>query len=370
MDKLLQTLNLSREGCFLDTSSPKLETCAVCHEVRGAPAQQGEKFCVSFGMLGTRIAGNDPIVEVGELCRLRPMQPDAVIVVRVWASFQEQPTLQGAERRSLGEARLPLKHLLERCDGCLYQTWIMLESCGLNDSVAGIGLLTGDDGNAFTQALLTGPRQLFQPKACISLCKSEDLDSAGKVLWTASATRQQKIALWGPVLRSQQQHAIMCAAQHLQAPPQTKKQVQEAALLELQRATGFTQRQEVTGPESVQEQEKVVGSKLKLELEGLQDELAKITQEANEKIEAANVRLRSLRREREEAGLEVERLEEENRGLQQGVEDLLEQRDTLIQQKEALEKIVEDLHQSFDQSGGLPGAGRSSIDSVTNFRLH
>merc|ERR1719270_647726 len=103
----------------------------------------------------------------------------------------------------------------------------MLDSPGLNDSVASIGLLDpsgGGPGEAFAQALAQGPRQLMYPKACISICRADDVGSSAEVLWMEDAPRKDRILRWGPLLRSQQQHVLMCAAQHLQSAQQQRGQ--------------------------------------------------------------------------------------------------------------------------------------------------
>jgi len=283
----------------------------------------------------------------------------------------------------------------------------MLDSPGLNDSVASIGLLDAgglDAGEAFSQALNNAPRQLLQPKACISLCKVEDLGPSGQPLWTADAPRKDRIAHWGPLLRSQQQHVVMCTAQHLQgAQLQRDRRTQVAEQLEALEEQAAEQARELQGlrDEALRQQEasrldssveggsmsstrdnakrqgssdeaarqRDVGEQLEQELAGLREELAKIGEEANSKIEAANVRIRSLRQERDQAVREVEQQSMETRKLQQSRDELSTEKVKLTEQKEALLKIVEDLHQTCIGAGLQMPGGRKQMDSIPGYKF-
>jgi len=296
----------------------------------------------------------------------------------------------GPPPRACGDVRIPLRHLVSKCDGALYHSWLMLDSPGLSDSVASIGLYEGgglDVGEAFSQALSNAPRQLVQPKACISLCKVEDLGPSGQPLWTPDAPRKDRVARWGPLLRSQQQHVVMCTAQHLQGAQmqrerraQVKEQMEaleEKATeqaRELQSLRDQVRRQQEGGRldssiSAVREptrqggaEENAVGEQLEQEIGGLREELSKIGEEANNKIEAANVRIRSLRQERDQAVREVEQQSMETRKLQETKDELSSEKVKLVEQKEALLKIVEDLHQTCISAGlQMPAVKRDSI---------
>jgi len=334
-----------------------------------------------------------------------------------------------------------------RCDGALYHTWFTLDTASLQDTASSItSLIAGGDAEAFDRSMLNGPRQLAQPKACISICKTSVLDAAGRVLYVADAPNDFRIAQWGPLLRSQQQHVVMCAAYHLESTQQPvtspsqnamadrmaarlqmleekeSESMQEIARLrseaqtfrdrdskqlsEIQRLQADVARYEANAPQaavaSAQQQSAMeaqaaeiqhlkqllagkeserrealeaaaaaASSTSRQETEHLQSELTKMSAEANAKIDAANERIRSLRRDRDEALREAERVAAEKRQLQQDKNALLLEKDQLTEQKEALLKIVEDLHQTCIGAGqqGLQGATRASIDSITGLRL-
>lgn len=100
------------------------------------------------------------------------------------------------------------------------------------------------------------------------------------------------------------------------------------------------------------------------DIENFRAQLAEVREEANSKIDAANERIRLLRRERDDnrqerefINLEVRRLEEDNENLSVGNMQLAEQRDALL-------RIVEDLHQSTVASGLNTDAARLSVDSI------
>jgi len=107
------------------------------------------------------------------------------------------------------------------------------------------------------------------------------------------------------------------------------------------------------------------------EASNTEQELDKINAEANDKIEAANGRIRTLRSRRDEVEQELNYLktkvipeltadkdtfEDETLGLQDELEALNEQKDALL-------RIVEDLHQTC-KIAGLNAEGRRSIDNT------
>lgn len=444
MDNLLHSLSLSRDCFGFDAYGRKFDVAAVCHEARGLDLSPGEQASVTFTMAGHRVAGHEP-VRVGSMCHLKSVSLEAVIILKVWASFEPGPA--SAQQRACGEVHIPVDHIHSKCDGCLYHTWLNLESAGLNDSVASLGYSRAETAEAFKQAMTSGPRQLFQPKVCISLCKASDLDPEGqddgRILWTADLRRAERIERWGPLLKSQQQHAVMCAALHLQglqgrssqdAPQRlihlkaqseeqqreiasleeqlqrgsqqdrgsqsssvptsaaaleallggsrrgevfresvtmleerTRKQIEEARVQALNMSTGAARRgREVDANQELARQQALL-RQLREELQSSQDELAKIGDEANSKIEAANFRIRALRRERDEALTSMQERRDANEQLRLALEDLEEEKAQLNEQKEALIRIVEELHQSCNKAG-LPSGDRASIDSLTGFK--
>eukprot|EP00930_Biecheleria_cincta_P089623 TRINITY_DN78960_c0_g1_i1.p1 TRINITY_DN78960_c0_g1~~TRINITY_DN78960_c0_g1_i1.p1 ORF type:complete len:461 (-),score=111.51 TRINITY_DN78960_c0_g1_i1:50-1246(-) len=392
-----------------------------------------------------RVAGHEPI-RVGSLCHLKSVSLEAVIVLKVWASFESGPAMS-ARRRACGEVHIPLDYIYSHCDGCLYHTWLNLESAGLNDSVASLGYSRAETADAFKQAMTSGPRQLFQPKVCISLCKAPDLgqdgQDDGQILWTADLRRTQRIERWGPLLKSQQQHAVMCAAQHLQglqgrsgqdAPQRlihlkaqseeqqreiesleeqlqrnsqndrgsqsssvptsaaaleallggsrggigfresvtileerTRKQIEEARVQALNMTTGAARRGREAEAQQELERLQAQLQELRGELQNSQGELSKIGDEANNKIEAANFRIRALRRERDEALASMQERRDANEMLRLALEDMEQEKEQLNEQKEALIRIVEELHQTCSKAG-LPSGDRASIDSLTGFK--
>lgn len=331
--------------------------------------------------------------------------------------------IEFTDKRPCGDVRIPLRHLIARCDGALYYTWMLLESPGLNDTGTSVGMFSVGgcgDGEDFAQALLNGPRQLTQPRVCVSICNADDLGPSGQMLWTTDAPRKTRLMHWGPLLRSQQQHVLMSTVQHLQSSQTQKDQFSPAAqelkgleeqasrqakeieilqaelrkrqaaeyesrklqeeLRELEeqsarqlkeaheKAESYKSREAATveRPQEV-EQHRSMAMRLKGELEGLQDELINIGDEANKKIAAANLRIRTLRQERDAALLQAEQQSNENRQLVETKAELTAEKVKLEEQKEALLKIVEDLHQSCINAG-LPMAGRSTMNSIKSLR--
>jgi len=108
-------------------------------------------------------------------------------------------------------------------------------------------------------------------------------------------------------------------------------------------------------------------AKQKEQIENLCVDVENVRQEANSKIDAANDRIRSLRRERDDHQGNADREANEARQLTQQKEELLLETRHLEEHKRALLRIVDELHQTC-QNAGLE-ASRRSIDSITaNFR--
>lgn len=440
VDTLLKTFNLGRDACSIfDAGIGKFDVAVVCHEVRSVNTQPGETICMTLADAEHRVAGED-FISLKSVGIAKSLQPESVLVIKIWAMLDTPPLSKHAERRPLEEVRIPFKHLAESSNCMLYYTWVNLKSAGLNDSVAhlGYGGAFSNSSEAFMQNIMSGPRQLYQPKACVSMCRSE-LAESDRILWTADLPRKERINRWGPLLRSQQQHAIMCAAQHLEGRPsngsdvlqrllhlraQADEQAQEIDSLQEQlqsasRATtaptsrealdaepwatltgdGWRQKPSMTlleerstrqleevrhaalqseaqisrrGKEAEAqkelEEQRNLEAELQSELRAAEVELAKIAEEANNKIEAANLRIRSLRREREEANNALEERRQGNQKLQAMLEEIEQEKSQLMEQKEALIRIVEDLHSSCTQAG-LPATDRASIDSITGFKM-
>jgi hypothetical protein len=104
---------------------------------------------------------------------------------------------------------------------------------------------------------------------------------------------------------------------------------------------------------------------LKVELDGVRGDLDTLSTEANRKIEAANDRIRTLRQRNSEAENELNQIKSTTLPLLSGEKATLEAENRqLAEQKEALLRIVEDLHQTC-VAAGIETAGRQSIDNMT-----
>merc|ERR1712061_279738 len=120
--------------------------------------------------------------------------------------------------------------------------------------------------------------------------------------------------------------------------------------------------------EAEAEQLREANNKQKTQIESLRAEVESVRLEANGKIDAANERIRALRRDRDESLREGERLAGEIKTAAAQKEEVTMEAKQLSDQKEALLRIVEDLHQTC-VGAGLQ-TSRRSIDSITNnFRL-
>eukprot|EP00439_Symbiodinium_sp_Y106_P031419 s911_g3.t1 len=90
---------------------------------------------------------------------------------------------------------------------------------------------------------------------------------------------------------------------------------------------------------------------LKAEIGAVKLNLDKVAEEANGKIDAANERIRSLRRERDEALKEGDRLRAEGERLMSRQEAARKETEDLAQQKELLLTVVEELHRTCNNAG-------------------
>jgi len=330
--------------------------------------------------------------------------------VRAWAASSEVAArADESNRRLLGELRLPLSRIAGLGLNMLYQTWITLDSPGVSDS-----LTTGasDLDRAFDQKLIDGPRQLYQPKVCQSLCSMEHLNPAGKLVLAPDVSNERREEQWSALLRSQQQHVVMSSALHKQAlkvsemsssggqlaaaneTRPTAQQIQEALRRvqeqaihieelrsKLQRVrsgspmdTASRQEGSLQRARVIQEETEQLHSRnreLEADVEQVRSNLDQVSEEANGKIDSANDRIRSLRLERDEALKEGDRMRAEGERLYHRQEECRKERQQLSDQKEALLRIVEDLHQSC-LTAGMETAGRHSVkdlgEMTANFR--
>mmetsp|Transcript_27193 Transcript_27193/g.54954 ORF Transcript_27193/g.54954 Transcript_27193/m.54954 type:complete len:454 (-) Transcript_27193:67-1428(-) len=440
---LLQLFAGGPRECFSENKSTSVDITAICHEVRGIELSEDEKVFVTFKDM--RKHAGEQLVPLGFACHMRSVEFDASLLLRVWAARDEESARSRSEgariRRNCGELRIPLHRVAAVCDGMLYQTWVTLDCPGLCDSVASIGL--GDESNSFEQKLVDGPRQLFQPRVFLSIGKTADLGPTGELLLSADATPEARNAHWGPLLRSQQQHAVMSAALHLQgaqaAPRQGGEQPASAeqsarAAARIQDARGRVQAQteslealrlqlrdaeeqleaarnatrrcagpgsslEAPGPgdrspwtppnwdrprpetspedlggvkadplgrtlatEAEVERLKAVNSAEQARIEALRAELEGVRQQANNDVDAANDRIRSFRRDRDESIRECKRLEAEAEQVVGQREELAKENRQMAEKVQALKRLVEELYETINGAGLQ--ASRKSVDSI------
>eukprot|EP00929_Paragymnodinium_shiwhaense_P119560 TRINITY_DN91462_c0_g1_i1.p1 TRINITY_DN91462_c0_g1~~TRINITY_DN91462_c0_g1_i1.p1 ORF type:complete len:420 (+),score=94.07 TRINITY_DN91462_c0_g1_i1:131-1390(+) len=399
----------SRASCFFDGESTRIDASAMCHEVRGVTLAPGERVVVSFCDADARRDVAEAFASPGELCSMTDLKIQAVIVMRIWAclgrpsksasgpaggyaaadflsGLSGSSGLGAQQRRDekprlLGEVRLPLHVLATRCDGALYHTWLLLEEPAAGND--GARELT--DEQSFGAALLGSEQDLFKPKACLSLVRTVELDGQSRVLWQPDMPHAQRISRWGPLMRSQAQHESLCALEFRESPGSrsessrhsedlSKLQQQElenrALLLQVQSELDSCRRQEDNfvaqrASETKQEakRERELAERLQKDLEQLQRELLRVGEEANTRIGTANDNIRALRKERDVALADLQQQKEAHGALADRREKAALEKAELIEQKEALLQIVEDLHQACS-AGGLGDAGRKSVESL------
>lgn len=339
---LMKLLAGGREACLVDFggSSAAMDIYVLCHEVRGMDLSPGEQLSVSLRDL-TR---SDPEKETmpGRPWELRQVRSEAVLQLRAWASSSPD------SRRHLGELRLPIAQLRALGLNMLYQTWITLDPDPEMPGSQGLGL------SDLEQKMNDGSRQLFQPKVCLSLCKAEDVTD-GKMTLGFDISNDLKDERWSALLRSQMQHVTMSHGLHLQGLKAQRNGASSrygdsAAASQIQDAIGRVQSQALkiqdlkhqlrsrpglassdqssrvsSGQDALQraqlaeaEAQKCRESNeaLKAEVAQMRASLDKVAVEANGKIDAANERIRTLRKERDDALKEGD-------GLRAGGERLL-----------------------------------------------
>jgi len=407
MRGLFQTFN--SRGCTLfESTDLRVHAKVVCHEIRCPNLAYDERMCASFQVMNRH--DGEFYADVGEIVELHSLEVESVVCMRIHASRAEKAGSYDRGRRACGEVRVPIRKLISQHDGMLYHCWLMLESPGLVDSVASVGLLgPTTDSEAFDQALHNGPRQVSQPQACITICKAEDLAPDGSAVWTKDAPKSHCISHWGPLLRSQRQHVLLCAAQQLaqgaiqirERGGQSERQIEslmaktreqtdelESLRAKLKSSAKLLQdqgpdqqysnsprfggesasREESPGRRKMLEleiaREQELGEELTRDADELEDELNKIGEEANAKINSANVRILALRDERVEFAEQVEQLTHTNRRLRNERDELMTRKASLAEEKESLMKVLEDLHQACN-SAGLSMAGTQAINAIT-----
>jgi len=336
------------------------------------------------------------MIEIGSL------EIESVIYMRVYACGHSKVGGTSTGMRACGEVHIPIKRLLMQFDGMLYHTWLMLESPDLLDSVASTGLLgPGNEGQDFEQALHNGPRQLTQTQACVTICRAQDLGPKGFADWNLDASEEQIIARWGPLLQSQRQHVILCAAQQLQLGVQRRRDHTQTREIErqmealhgrardqaeelerLRKNIGKTGRlindaeENNLSDQSRQQQidyeldaERQRHADLKQEFTTLRDELNKIGDEAEAKIGSANIRIVALRDERNEFAEQTKYQVHANRRLRIERDELITKKAALSDEKEALMKSLEELDQTCNIAGltlGLQGIRNMTQGSASS----
>jgi len=350
-----------------------------CHEVRCLELPKDEFARVSFRDL-TNLKTKEEFVSLkppgvpSESCILRSLSLDSVVRVRVWG-FRKGGPVESAERRVYGEVRIPMHFLVSSCGSALYYCWLALDEPGLSDSVASIGsILGGGDSDAFKVSMTNGPRLLSQLKTCVSLCKVSDM-MGGEFLLRETASSDEKVSQWVPLLRSHQQHRLMSEVQHLRLCQLSgTNQSQELEVLEdrirQQDEQMRDMQRHLDQGELAKENEQLRaeiasvvhrgGTDSRAEVTRLQTELESTVANANAKIDAANERIRNLRHDKDEAVREVERLTMQAQRVLDERNELEMENQKLCEQKEALLKIVEDLHRTCEGAG--LSMGRRSIE--------
>jgi len=206
----LQKLGGNREGCFLDPGGLKVDASVVCHEARCPELEKGDSLW--FSVKDIRIRDREQMVNVGQTIDMKSLQLDSTLLVRIWAGKNDSP------ERVCGELRIPVEFLIRRENTCLYYRWITLDSPGLDASVRSMNVMAAQsDAEAFETALQNGPKLLSSPGVCVSIVKTSLLPSSGSIMWTEDMKQEMKLQFWPCLLRSHQQHLLMCQAQKFQS---------------------------------------------------------------------------------------------------------------------------------------------------------
>eukprot|EP00929_Paragymnodinium_shiwhaense_P078127 TRINITY_DN40432_c0_g1_i1.p1 TRINITY_DN40432_c0_g1~~TRINITY_DN40432_c0_g1_i1.p1 ORF type:complete len:841 (+),score=256.43 TRINITY_DN40432_c0_g1_i1:111-2633(+) len=398
----------NREACFT-AAAARIDASLVCHELRNLGLARGERGWVSFRDLGAKEQAQrgEQFASPGEVIQLKSLQLDTTILVRAWASSEELRRNAFAERRACGEVRVPVHRLVSRCAGCLYHTWLLMDSPGLDGLATSIGLMsTGGDAESFDQALHNAPRQLFQPKVCLSIMRTADLPASGNPIWTEEVPEAQRSTFWSPLLLSQRQHMLMGQAMFLhdssragsstgpsedsEAALETQRQAYEAQLAELRKhldAQDDKQQQEVRQlrSELADSQRAVVATRTSrtsmgvsseevadlrslaerqgLEMKALRDKLGQVAADREQKLAVAAEDARIASEDRQRASQETERLVAENRRLSQ----MLMER-TQTQTQDLARLAAQTRSAQLDQSQALQRQHESATREVDDLR--
>lgn len=399
----LGLFGISRESCAFG-GPPDVDLLILCHEARGLDLSPGEQVFVS--LRDQKRSDPEKLTAPGTPWQLRSAKADSVLHLRVWAAPDEEAArTDAARRRVLGELRLPLSALRACGLSMLYQTWLTLDVPGLDEGT--------EVGPGEVEAKMAeGSRHLYQPKLCLSLCQMDSASSTGKIALSLDAPDDVRVAQWSALLSSQMQHQTMSSVMHrqsLKAPrngtptrptdaTHVAQQIQDADAKvrgqapkiqelrgQLHRARSglpFNDLPRVSyGQESVQRSQSLLAEtkkardlneSLKAEIGAVKLNLDKVAEEANGKIDAANERIRSLRRERDDALKEGDRLRAEGERLMSRQEAVRKETEDLVQQKELLLTVVEELHRTCNNAG-IKEVARHSIKDIgeftANFRL-
>eukprot|EP00811_Abedinium_folium_P034455 NODE_7333_length_1589_cov_3.074555.p1 GENE.NODE_7333_length_1589_cov_3.074555~~NODE_7333_length_1589_cov_3.074555.p1 ORF type:complete len:389 (-),score=104.46 NODE_7333_length_1589_cov_3.074555:312-1478(-) len=361
--------SLAGRCCPFGGPDEEVDAAVFCHELRCVDHAQGETFLVSLG--DVMYPQGEEFATLGELVRMRALRVDSVLLLRAWA-VGNVPC-----RRACGELRIPMSRLSTRCHGVLFHTWLTLESAGLSDSFAAT-----EASEAFDHALVNGPRQLFQPKVCVTICKVSDLGHTGEAIWGVDEPEDARVMRWGALVQSHEQHVLMSAAQHLhlaqlqaeksgphidtleaQAQSQTQELDELRTALEIARQSESSRaadeqvRADAADAASADERE------AELELELLRSELAKVTEEANITIDSANERISMLRAARDSMVDQASHLNALGHDLYSERNDAVfrctgqdEQHQEVTKQMEELVKIVKELRQTCTDNDIMPSS--------------
>mmetsp|Transcript_105249 Transcript_105249/g.296352 ORF Transcript_105249/g.296352 Transcript_105249/m.296352 type:complete len:392 (-) Transcript_105249:42-1217(-) len=382
---LLQSLfaGASREGCFFDAKSTMADVAVLCHEVRGLESSNGEQVFVSVRDLKRPLS--EETCALGTACQVKGASLDTTLLLRVWAGkSQNQPNKQGprssAPSRVLGELTIPLAWLVTHARRVLYQSWVTLD-VGRGSVLDESSESAAFGANSSFDRRLEDGDSLEGPRICISLCRATELGPNGRLVLTTDASADSKADRWAALLTSQRQHAAMSVALHEQATQgahggaqaeerlrslvSSRAQEIEELRRQLQSGAAAAEVAERINDADQSEEASRANQSRQAEVESLKAELDRLSIEANSKIDAANERIRSLRRDRDEATGEAQRLRQESSHVDRETDNLREDYRQLADQKETLLEIVEDLHRTC-LGAGLEAAGRNSIDSFTD----
>lgn len=369
----------SREGCFFDAKSTVVDVAVLCHEVRGIDASGDEQVFVS--VRDARRGVSEDTTTLGTASQLKGISLEATLLLRVWAG--RSGTLQGS--RICGELLIPLTWLVTRSQGVLYQTWVALDASrkGMEESTESAAF----DRESTFDRQVSGGESLEGPRVCLSVCRSSELGSSGRLLLAMDVSADVRSDRWCALLKSQKQHEVICTALHdrmlhsaggdsreeerLRRLAQAQAEEMEELRCELRAGPASSPAASSSAPRSGEEPCDVPSANAarRIEIDKLKGELESLSHEANSKIDAANDRIRSLRRDRDEARGVVQQHRDEAASCERELSTMREDVAKLAAKKESLLAIVEDLHRTCSDAG-LEALGRNSIDSITNkFRL-